>query len=156
MNKRVKELRKSLGLTMEKFGKRLGVTKVAISNIEKGNRNITEQMFKSICREFNVNEEWLRTGKGDMHIGLNNDDALIQWANSIFKEQTSSFRKSFVAAMSAWTDDDWAWIEQQARTIIDTSESKKFNLYENAPATAEELERLCPPIEPEEINKKTS
>ncbi len=66
MNERIKELRKKLGLTLEKFGDRVGVTKVAISNIEKGNRNVTEQMFKSVCREFNVNEEWLRNGSGDM------------------------------------------------------------------------------------------
>lgn len=71
MNERIKELRKSLGLTMEKFGERLGVTKVAISNIEKGNRNVTDQMFKFICREFNVNENWLRTGEGSM---FNNTD----------------------------------------------------------------------------------
>ena len=62
---RVKELRKTLGLTMEKFGNRLGVTKVAISNIERGNRKLTEQMLRSICREFDVNEDWLRTGVGN-------------------------------------------------------------------------------------------
>lgn len=63
---RIKELRKSLGLTLEKFGERLGVSRAALSNIENGNRSVTDQMFKSICREFNVNEEWLRDGTGDM------------------------------------------------------------------------------------------
>ena len=71
MNERIKELRKELSLTLEQFGKRIGVTKVAISNIEKGKRNVTEQMFKSVCREFNVNEEWLRNGSGDMFIEKN-------------------------------------------------------------------------------------
>lgn len=66
MNNRIKELRKSLGLTLEKFGERLGVSKVAISRIENGINNVTDQMFKSICREFNVNEEWLRNGTGEM------------------------------------------------------------------------------------------
>lgn len=55
MNERVKLLRKKLGLTLEKFGGELGVTKVAISNIESGNRNLTEQMMKAICRTWNVN-----------------------------------------------------------------------------------------------------
>lgn len=64
MNERVKELRKTLDLTMEKFGEKLGVGKTAISKIEKGENNLSDQMFKSICREFNVNEEWLRTGEG--------------------------------------------------------------------------------------------
>lgn len=61
---RVKSVRKKRELTLEKFGERLGVTKTAISRIEKGDRGLTEQMFKSICREFGVNEVWLRTGEG--------------------------------------------------------------------------------------------
>ena len=65
MNERIKELRKKLGLTLEKFGERLGVKKAAVSKWENGD-NITDQMFKSICREFNVNEEWLRNGTGEM------------------------------------------------------------------------------------------
>lgn len=65
---RIREVRNTLGLTLEKFGDRLGVTKVAISNIEKGNRNLTEQMTKAICREFNVDYMWLTTGDGEMFI----------------------------------------------------------------------------------------
>lgn len=63
---RVQEIRKSLKLTLEKFGEKLGVTKVAISNIEKGNRNLTEQMAVSICREYNVNYDYLMNGEGEM------------------------------------------------------------------------------------------
>lgn len=67
-NNRIHEIRTTLNLTLEKFGKRLGVTKVAISNIEKGNRNVTEQMRRSICREYGVNETWLVSGIGEMFI----------------------------------------------------------------------------------------
>lgn len=63
---RVKEIRKTLNLTLEKFGEKLGVGKTAISNIEKGNRNLTEQMAKSICREYNVNYDFLTYGDGEM------------------------------------------------------------------------------------------
>nr|DAU98169.1 MAG TPA: helix-turn-helix domain protein [Caudoviricetes sp.] len=66
MNERVKELRKALGLTLDKFGARLGVGKTAISKIEKGENNLTDQMFLSICREYNVNPGWLETGNGPM------------------------------------------------------------------------------------------
>lgn len=66
MNERIRKIRKELGLSGEKFGEKLGVTRVAISNIENGNRNVTDQMFKSICREFNVNPDWLRNGEGEM------------------------------------------------------------------------------------------
>lgn len=63
---RVKEIRKSLGLTLEKFGEKLGVKKGAISAIENNNRNLTEQMAKSICREYNVNYDFLTYGDGKM------------------------------------------------------------------------------------------
>lgn len=64
--KRVFDLRKQLNLTLEKFGEPLGVTKTAISRIEKEERTITDQMAKAICREYGVNEEWLLSGNGEM------------------------------------------------------------------------------------------
>lgn len=67
---RVKEIRKSLKMTMEQFGEKLGVTKQTVSRIESGVNNLTEQMQKSICREFNVNSEWLATGNGEMFAKL--------------------------------------------------------------------------------------
>lgn len=68
MNERVKLLRKTLKLSGEKFGEKLGVQRNAISQIETGKNNLSEQMLLAICREYNVNEEWLRTGEGEMFI----------------------------------------------------------------------------------------
>ena len=74
IGERIKELRKSLNLTLEEFGKKLGVGKTAISKLEKSERNLTDQMALSICREFNVREEWLRDGTGDMFEPAASDD----------------------------------------------------------------------------------
>ncbi len=63
---RVKEVRKALGLTLEKFGQKLGVTKAALSAIENGRRGLTEQMTISICREYKVNYDYLTYGDGEM------------------------------------------------------------------------------------------
>ncbi len=65
MNERVKQLRTTLDLTQEEFGKKLGVTRSAISYIESGRSNLTDRMIFLICREFSVNEDWLRDGIGD-------------------------------------------------------------------------------------------
>lgn len=65
MNEQLKELRKILDLTLDEFGARIGVTKATVSRWEKGERSISEQTIKLICSEFNINEEWLRTGKGN-------------------------------------------------------------------------------------------
>lgn len=67
IGERIKSLRKEQGLTLEKFGERVGVGKTAICSIENGSRGVTDQMALSICREFGVREEWLRTGEGPMY-----------------------------------------------------------------------------------------
>lgn len=67
---RVKEIRTALSLTLEKFGEKLGVGKTAISKIEKNERSLTDQMAKSICREYNVNYDWLMDEDGDMFSDL--------------------------------------------------------------------------------------
>ncbi len=63
---RVKQLRTALDLTLEKFGERVGVGKAAISKLEKNENRLSDQMIKSICREFNVNYDWLVYGEGEM------------------------------------------------------------------------------------------
>lgn len=65
---RIREIRKSKNLTMDQFGNKIGVTKSTISNIENGNRNVTEHMVKSICREYRVDYLWLTQGVGEMYI----------------------------------------------------------------------------------------
>ena len=86
-NERIKEVRASFGMTMEKFGERLGVTKVAISNIEKGNRSVTDQMRKAVCREFDVNEDWLRTGEGNMFIELSEREKVMKYTGILLKDE---------------------------------------------------------------------
>lgn len=74
---RIREVRKALNLTLEKFGERIGMKKNSVSQIENGKNTVTEQTIKSICREFDVNEIWLRTGDGgddNMFAKVSEDD----------------------------------------------------------------------------------
>ncbi len=66
MNERIKEVRQYFKLTLAEFGNRIGMTKSGLSKVERGENGTTEQTITSICREFNVNELWLRTGTGPM------------------------------------------------------------------------------------------
>lgn len=70
MNERIKEIRKTLNLSQKEFGEKIGVSDTAISKLEKGERNPSEQTIKSICREYNVNYAWLMEGLGDMFSNL--------------------------------------------------------------------------------------
>lgn len=117
-NERVKEIRKSLGLTMEKFGERIGVSKATISNIENGNRNLTEQMTKSICREYSVDYIWLTTGDGEMFV--ESDDDFIERIDRIMLGEDDARKNLFKALLEA-SDEDIAAFQR----IIDLFASKK-------------------------------
>lgn len=67
INDRIKFVRKSLGLNQTDFGKRIAVSQGYQTNIENGQRDVTEKILRLVCFEFGVNEKWLRTGEGDMH-----------------------------------------------------------------------------------------
>lgn len=66
MNERFALVRKALNLTTRKFGEKINITGGAVTNMEKGKRNITDRVISDVCREFHVNEEWLRNGEGLM------------------------------------------------------------------------------------------
>lgn len=103
MNTRIKELRKFLGLTMEIFGRRIGVTKSTISNIENGNRNATEHMIKSICREYNADYIWLTTGKGEMFV--DRDDNFRARIDYIMTDENDMRKNMFKALLDASDED---------------------------------------------------
>lgn len=65
---RIKQIRKDNKLSQSALGKLIGISRSQISCYEKGLRDITERSLNDICREFNVNKEWLLTGKGEMYI----------------------------------------------------------------------------------------
>ncbi len=117
-NERVKQLRKFLDLTLEKFGDRLGVTKVAISNIENGKRAVTKQMSKAICREFNVNEDWLRNGVGDM---FKQRDGSFSEILSELDDSDDDFIKSFITVYMELDEDSKEVLRQ-----IATKMSEKY------------------------------
>lgn len=87
---RVRVLRKTIGLTLEKFGDPLGVGKTAISKIENGENNLTDQMIISICREYNVNEEWLRTGEGEMFRKLTPQEEVASYVSDLLEDGTDN------------------------------------------------------------------
>lgn len=119
---RIREVRNALGLTLEKFGDRLGVTKVAISNLEKGNRNLTEQMAKAICREFNVDYMWLTTGDGEMFIDT--DDDFIERIDRIMAGEDEA-RKSLFKFMLELSDDDIAALDRLMKKAIEFTQNNK-------------------------------
>lgn len=124
MNERIRQLRKLLGLTLEEFGAKVGVTKQTVSRIENGVNAVTDQMFKSICREWNVNEEWLRTGEGEMFVEMDKEDLLMQWSGKMLGDETDSFKRNFVKVLMSLTESEWKFLEDKARELLDCRQDK--------------------------------
>lgn len=89
MNERLRLLRKKLELNQEEFGKRIGIGKTSVSKLESGENNPSEQTVILICREFNVNEEWLRSGKGEMFEQLTDQQKIMKYAGLLLKDTDS-------------------------------------------------------------------
>lgn len=117
-NDRIKEVRKSLGLTLDKFGERIGLKKSAVSLIENGKNSVTDANIKAICREFGVDYIWLTTGDGEMFVET--DDDFIERIDRIMLGEDDARKNLFKALLDA-SDEDIAAFQR----IIDLFASKK-------------------------------
>ena len=106
---RIKKVRKSLNLTMERFGERLGVTKTAISLIESGKNALTDANAKAICREFNVDYIWLTTGEGEMFI--DDDNAVMEAIDRIMYGENEMHKRLF-KCLAYMSDEDLEALER--------------------------------------------
>ena len=114
---RVREIRKVKDLTLEKFGEQLGVTKTTISRIEKGVNNLTDQMAKGICREYNVNEDWLLNGEGAMFIEQTRDEEIEDFVGRLLSNEEDNFKKRLVSVLAALDEDEWETLEKIAISL---------------------------------------
>ena len=121
MNQRIKQLRRSLDLTQQDFAERIGLKQNSIALIESGKRNISNQAVLSICREFNVNETWLRTGEGEMFNEMDREEQIAYYLGDIFSDPGDTFKKRLVAALAAMDESEWAAVEAFARKLIEQS-----------------------------------
>lgn len=117
MNERLKELRKSLKMNQAEFAKALGVGQSSLAMIETNRRPLTNKNIKLICAEFDVNEEWLRTGKGEMFVIRSKEEELAVFFGDILNDG-SSFKKRFISALAALDTEDWEVIEKFINSII--------------------------------------
>ena len=122
LNTRLITIRKFVSLSQEEFGKKLGITGAAISKIESGNRNVTEQMTLAIIREFDVNEQWLRTGEGEMFLIKTRDEEIASFIGTLLKKEDDTFKKRLISALSKLEEPDWEVLEKMCNLML---ESKK-------------------------------
>ena len=115
---RIREVRKALGLTLEKFGGRIGIKKGAVSQIENGVNNLTDANIKAICREFDVSEDWIRNETGDMFIEKTRSETIAEFAGELMKDEEDSFRRRLIEALAKLDVKQWEALADIATSIV--------------------------------------
>lgn len=116
MNERIKELRKALQLNQTEFGIRIGVKQTTIAGYENGSRFPLDTVISSICREFDVNEDWLRNGEGEMLIKKTRNQEIAEFMGDILKGEPD-FRRRLIAVLARMTPDEWEMLERKIKEI---------------------------------------
>lgn len=120
-NERIRELRKSLDMTLEKFGEKVGVTRASMSNVENGNRSVTEQMRKAVCREFGVDYIWLTTGEGEMFV--DSDDDFVEKIDRIMAGENET-RKNMIKTLVDASDEYIEALDQLVNLYLQAKNEK--------------------------------
>ena len=124
MNERIKELRKTLGLTQQDFAAKLGIKGGAISNYEIGRNIPIDAVISLICREFNVNETWLREGSGDMFKSNDRYTDIARLTTQLLNEESDSFKNRFISMLANLNSDEWEVLEKCALELCNVSPKK--------------------------------
>lgn len=169
MKERIKKIRKELDLTQQEFADRLCIKRNTVASYETGKSNLSDGAFSLICREFNVNAEWLRNGEGEMFKPAPSD-ALDQLAHEYNLSNASYIAiKKFINLKPEKRNELIDFFLEVSKAIIESeadqnapetfvngcSEDSLIRAFENVPKTPEELEKLFPPVKRMNEDSKT-
>ena len=118
MKERIKQLRKALNLNQTDFGARIGIAQTSVANYETGRRDPSEAVIHSICREFNVDETWLRTGEGDMFRSTSREEQIAAFLADALSGTDPNFLRRLLSVLSRLSAEEWAWLEAKDREIV--------------------------------------
>lgn len=122
MNTRIREVRNAKGLTQTEFGKRIGFSRPMVANLEgEGRAEIKDHVIHLICKEYNVNEKWLRTGEGEMFSEMSMEEELIEFTRDLLIDENESFKKRLISALAKLSEEQWDLLEG----IIDDISQKR-------------------------------
>lgn len=118
MKGRLRELRRLKGLTQEQFAARIGIKRNSYANYEVGRNYPIDAVIHSICREYDVYEQWLRTGEGEMMRPLSDEEMITNWVHSVFADESAQFQKRFILMLQSLNREQWKKIEKYAHLLL--------------------------------------
>ena len=116
LNSRIKQVRKALGMSQDDFGNGLGLGRGAITNIELNKTTPKPLVVQLICKTYNVNETWLRTGEGEMFVQRTRSQEITDFMADLVLTE-NEFKRRFVSVLARLDEKDWELIEKMAEMI---------------------------------------
>lgn len=113
LNYRIKQVRKALGISQDDFGNGIGLGRGAITNIELNKTTPKPLVVQLICKTYNVNETWLRTGEGEMFVQRTRSQEIVDFMGDLV-QTNNEFKRRFVAALARLDESEWELIEKMA------------------------------------------
>jgi len=126
LNERIKKLRKELDLTQQEFADKLNIKRNTVATYETGKSNPSDAAVVLICKTFNVNETWLRTGEGEMFVELPKNEALGQQIREFLKGGSDSFRERLISLLLRLPPEQWETLEHYAQELANARFSPAF------------------------------
>lgn len=117
MKDRIKKIRKELDLTQQKFAEKIGVKQNTVAQYEMGRNIPIDSVISLICREFNVNEHWLRDGTGEMFIEWTRDEQIASFIGGIQMNDDNSFKKRLISVLANLKEEQWELLAEIAEKL---------------------------------------
>lgn len=117
MKDRIKKIRKELDLTQQAFADKIGMKRNTIAQYEMGRTIPSDAIIFSICREFNVSEEWLRTGNGEMFVKQTRNEEMAKLTKLLLNEEEDSFKNRLISVLANLTEDQWELLADIAEKL---------------------------------------
>lgn len=118
MNERIRSLIKALKIKQAEFAQRIGVSRPFVSELCSGAKNPSDRTIADICREFGVNERWLRTGEGDMFVNPSREEEVMRFAATVIRNPSSEFQRQALSLLAKLTPEQWQLMEEMARKLL--------------------------------------
>lgn len=119
MHERLKEIRKALGLTQKEFAARIGIKQNTIAQYEIGRNEPIDAVVSLICREYNVDEVWLRTGAGEMFRPRTREDDIAAFFGQVLGGRCTDFQRRMVSVLSRLSAAEWELLEQKIKELAE-------------------------------------
>lgn len=123
MNDRIAQIIVALGLKRIDFAKKIGISSPFVSELCSGAKKASDRTIADICREFNVSEDWLRTGEGEMFVQKSEEEELAAAVDRLFAGEAAEFKRRLVIALASLKDEHWILLEEKLKKIVGTNDA---------------------------------